>query len=127
MRSCYVVALAILIGLSTVDISFAQDRSPNEVRHEVEQLCQNREVVSAFHMAMKSLLQARRKFGSDDSRTAECMTVVAGVAKHRKKYYLAESLYKRALSIQEKALGSTDPGVARCRAALDDLRENHGL
>ncbi|MGO9568827.1 MAG: hypothetical protein ACLP5H_14930 [Desulfomonilaceae bacterium] len=83
MKSFYVVTLAILMGLSTVQSCAAQDRSPNDVRNEVEQLCQNGDAVSAFHMAMKSLLQARRKFGSDDPRTAGCLVTVVEAAKYR--------------------------------------------
>jgi hypothetical protein len=126
MRTFHRMFLAIMIGVSTVAISFAQERSPNDVRHEVEQLCQNGEVVSAFNMAMKSLIQARRKFGSDDPRTAECMVTVADAAKHREKYYLAGRLYEKALSIQERAFGPAHPDAVRCKLALSDLKENHG-
>jgi hypothetical protein len=125
MRTFYRMFLAILIGLSTVAISFAQERSPNDVRHEVEQLCQNGEVVSAFDMAMKSLIQARRKFGSDDPRTAECMVTVADAAKHREKHYLAGRLYRKALSIQEPACGPSHPDVVRCKLELSNLQKNH--
>ncbi len=121
MRSCYVVTLAILIGLCTIAIAYAQERSPNEVRHEVEQLCQNGEAVSAFHMAMKSLLQARREFGSDDRRTAACLVTVADAAKHREKFHLAGRLYRKALSIQERAFGPSHPDVVRCRLELSNL------
>ncbi len=125
MRTFYRMFLAISIGLSTVAISFAQERSPNDVRHEVEQLCQNGDAVSAFHMAMKSWIQAQRKFGNDDPRTAEYLITVADAAKHRERYYLAERLYRKALSIQERAFGPTDTDVVRSRLALTDLQKNH--
>ena len=106
MRTFYRAFMAILIGLSTAAISFAQEMSPNDACHEVEQLCQNGEVVSAFNIAIKSLMQARRKFGSDDPRTAQCLVTVADVAKHREKYYLAERLYQKALSCTGESLRS---------------------
>ena len=93
---------------------------------KLSNFAQNGEVVSAFHMAMKSLIQARRECGKDDLLTARFIVIVADVTKQREKYYLAERLYRKVLSIQERAFGPTNPDVVRSKLALIDLKEHHG-
>ncbi|MGO9571732.1 MAG: tetratricopeptide repeat protein [Desulfomonilaceae bacterium] len=126
MRICCVVTLAVLMGLFAVAISLSQERSLTDVRHEVEELCQCGEIVSAFHVAMKSWQEAQRKYGNGHPRTAECMVTVADVAIHREKYYLAGQLYRKALSIEEPALGSSHPDVVHCKRILTVLQKNNG-
>jgi len=70
--------------------------------------------------------RAELKYGKEHPKTAQCMITVADVAKHRQKYYLAGVLYRRALPMQEKALGPVHPEVVRCKLALADLEKNHG-
>jgi nucleoid DNA-binding protein len=97
-----------------------------DVSDEVERLCRGGEALAGFDMAMKSLIQARRIFGNDDPRTAGCMVTVADAARHREKYYLAGQMYRKALVIQERALGPSHPDVVRCKTCLSDLERDHG-
>jgi DNA-binding protein HU-beta len=97
-----------------------------DVSDEVQRLCREGDAVSAFDMAMKSLIQARRIFGNDDPRTAGCMVTVADAARHREKYYLAGQMYRKALVIQERALGFSHPDVVRCKTCLSDVERDHG-
>jgi len=92
-----------------------------DVRDEVQRLCLEGDAVSAFEVAMKSLIKARQIFGNDDPRTAACMVTVADAAIHREKYYLAGRMYRKALSIQETALGPSHPDVVHCKSCLSDL------
>ncbi len=126
MRICCVVTLAVLMGFFAVAISFSQQRSLNDVRHECEELCRCGEIVSAFHLATKLWQESQRKYGKGHPQTAACMVTVADVAMHREKYYLADQLYWKALSIEEPALGPSHPEVVHCKQALADLRDNHG-
>jgi nucleoid DNA-binding protein len=103
-----------------------QEESALDVREEVQRLCRDGHTVAAFDMAMKSLIQARRIFGNNDLRTAGCMATVADAARHREKYYLAAQMYRKALSIQERALGPSNPDVVRCKTGLSDLERDHG-
>jgi DNA-binding protein HU-beta len=102
-----------------------QEESIDDVRYEVEKLCREGDAVSAFHRAMKSYMQAQRKFGRDDPLTAGFMIIVADVAVHREKYYFAERLYRKALSIEERAFGPSHPEVLRCKTALSHLDQDH--
>jgi hypothetical protein len=123
MRHYWRIILAGFLVCSFVVISFPQERSPAEVRQGVEQLCQSGELTSAFDVAVKSLRHAWAHYGSQHAITAECMTIVADVAKRQNKPYLAAFLYQRALSIQERTLGPTHPEVNRSKMALHDLNE----
>ncbi len=124
MKTLCAIKLAFFSGLFMVVICFGQDISPGNLREEVRALCQNGEVVSAFHVAMKSLMNTQARYGREHLRTAECLVTLGGVAELRGKYYLAERLYDKALSIEEKALGSTDPEVVSCKLKLAKLRAN---
>lgn len=97
------------------------------LRDEAQRLCSEGDALSGFHMAMKSLIQARKIFGNADTRTAECMVTVADAAIRRGKYYLAGQMYRKALSIQQKALGPSHPDVVRCETALSDLERDQRL
>jgi len=97
-----------------------------DVRDEVERLWQEGNSVKAFDLGMKSLIQAREIFGNEDPRTAGCMVTVADAAVRREKYHLAEELYRKALSVLERALDSSHPDLVRCKASLSDLERHHG-
>ncbi len=126
MRIRCVVTLATLISLSTVVISLTQEPTLSDVRHECEELCRCGEIVSAYHLAVKSWQESQRKYGKFHPKTSACMVTVADVAMHREKYYLAGQLYWKAVSIEEPALGTSHPDVVHCKQALADLRENQG-
>ena len=96
------------------------------VSDEVQRLCREGDAVSGFNMAMTSLLHAQRKFGKDDPRTAGCMVTVANAAQNREKYHLAGVMYRRALSIVERAFGPTHPDVVHCKTVLSRLEQDHG-
>ena len=123
MRSCNGMILLSCLILSAAAVSFAQQQSFDEARPAVEQLCQNQELIWAWHVAIKSLLHHRARCGNSHSLTAECLTIVADMAKRREKYHLARLLYRKALSIQEKELGPANTEVVRCKRALADLPE----
>lgn len=97
-----------------------------DVRDEVQRLCRQGDALAGFEVAMKSLIQARQVFGNEDLRTARCMVTVADAARHREKYYLAERMYRKAIDIQEKALGASHPEVVHCKSCLSDLEKGHG-
>jgi len=103
-----------------------QEESALDVRGEVERLCQEGDTVAGFDLAMKSLIRARQIFGNDDLRTARCMVTVADAARDREKYYLAGQMYRKALPIQERALGPSHPDVVRCKECLSRLEQDHG-
>jgi len=103
-----------------------QEESALDVRDEVERLCRQGDTVAGFDLAMKSLIRARQIFGNDDLRTARCMVTVADAARDREKYYLAGQMYRKALPIQEKALGPAHPDVVRCKECLVHLEQDHG-
>ncbi len=107
--------------IATCVVAAAQSGSADDIRGQVQRLCDQGNGVSAFHLAMKTLLNARQQYGAEDPRTAECLVTVADVAKHREKYHLAEVLYRKALSIDERALGAKHPDVMHCKVALFDL------
>jgi len=102
-----------------------QAESALDVRDEVERLLREGEALPAFDLAMKSLIRSRREFGSDDHRTAACMVTVAEAAIHREKYHLAGVLYRKALSIKERAFGPSHPDVVFCKTRLSNLETDH--
>ena len=103
-----------------------QEELALDVRDEVQRLWREGDTVSAFDVAMKSLIRARRVFGNDDLRTAGCMVIVADAALHREKSYLAGQMYRKALSIRERALGPSHPDVVHCKTCLSDLERDQG-
>ncbi|MGO9569085.1 MAG: tetratricopeptide repeat protein [Desulfomonilaceae bacterium] len=121
MKIFCAIKLVIFSGLFMVVICFGQDISPGDFRGEVQVLCQKGELVSAFHAAMKSLMHAQARYGREHLNTAECMVSLGDVAKLRGKHYLAEKLYNKALSIEEKTLGPKDPKVISCKLKLTRL------
>jgi hypothetical protein len=118
MKVCVLVC-AILIATGVV--MPAQAGSVDDVRGQVQRLCEQGDNVSALHLAMKSMLQARQEYGTEDARTAACMIAVADVHKHRGQYHVAGVLYQKALSIQERAFGPQHPNVMHCQRELSDL------
>jgi len=102
-----------------------QEESALDVRGEVERLCRKGDTVAGFDLAMKSLIRARQIFGNDDLRTARCMVTVADAARDREKYYLAVQMYRKALPIQEKALGPSHPDVVRGKTVLSQLQQDN--
>lgn len=103
-----------------------QEESVLDVRDEVQRLCREGDAVSAFHVAMKSLIHARRKFGPGDPQTAGAMVTVADAARYREKYLLAEDLYRKALAIMEIAYGPSHPDAVHCKTVLSNLLRDHG-
>jgi len=79
---------------------WAAQPTPNDVRRQVEQLCDQGRFADATHVGMKALLDARVRFGPSSNVTAEFMTVVSEVARRRGNLHLAQKLYERALAIQ---------------------------
>ena len=77
-------------------------------------------------MTMTSLLQAQRKFGKDDPRTAWCMVTVANADQNREKYHMSAVMYRGALSIQERAFGPSHPDVVHYKTGLSHLEQYHG-
>ena len=112
-----------MIGSSAATISFAQERSVDDVRYEALQLCQKGHPASAVHVAMKSWFDVKKKYGKEHPKTAQFLAVVADVAICRGQYYLARYLYRRVLAMEEKALGPRHPEVVRCKKALAHLQQ----
>jgi len=114
-----VIAFSILWG------SRAQARQPQDVRAAVQELCQKGNVNSAFSLALKSWSDAREKYGDTDLKTAYCITALAEAAFYRREFLVAELFYQKALSIQEQALGPSDPQVVRTMQDLEQVRAEH--
>ena len=102
-----------------------QEVSVEDTRYEVERLYSEGDSGPAFLRAMRSYMEAQRKFGKDDPRTAEFMIIVADVATRGEKYHFAERLYRKALSIYKGAFGPSHPEVLRCKTALSHLDQDH--
>src|SRR5215470_5479173 len=66
-------------------------------------------------------LQEAEKPGAPDAQTARRLNNWAEVYRAEAKYTAAEPLYKRALTITERALGPDSPEVARSLANLGEL------
>lgn len=82
---------------------WAAQPTPNDIRRQVEQLCDQGRFADATHVGMKALLDARGRFGPSSNVTADYMTVVSEVARRRGKLRLAQKLYEKALAIQAAA------------------------
>ena len=124
MKTLCAIKLAFFSGLFMVVICFGQDISPGNLREEVPGALPKRRGrvrVSCCHEITDEYPGA---VWAEHLRTAECLVTLGGVAELRGKYYLAERLYNKALSIEEKALGSTDPEVVSCKLKLAKLRAN---
>src|SRR5271157_4162475 len=98
-----IIAIASIVSMG-VTYSFAEEPCWKDVRTQVEQSCQQSDAATAVHVAMKAWRDARSIYGKEHTCTAECIAIVADVAKYREKYHLAERLYKKALALQEKNL-----------------------
>ena len=59
----------------------------------------------AESLALQALAVSLKKNGPDHATTAMSLNNLAGLYDNQVKYDLAESLYKRALAIREKAFG----------------------
>ena len=57
-------------------------------------------------------LKQAEKFGEQDARLADSLNYLASLYQDQGNYAQAEPLYRRALAIAEKALGSEHPNVA---------------
>jgi DNA-binding protein HU-beta len=112
-------------ALRDAAMSVEPEESADAVRDEVQRLWSEGDAVSAFHRAMKSYLNAQRRFGRAARRTARFMLIVADASRNREKYQLAIRLYRKALPILEKAFGPADPDVVRCKAGLRDSERDH--
>jgi DNA-binding protein HU-beta len=114
-------------ALKDAAMSLEPEESADAVRNEVQRLWSEGDAVSAFHRAMKSYLNAQRRFGRAARRTARFMLIVADASRNREKYQLAIQLYRKALPILEKAFGPSHPDAVSCKTSLRDLERDHGL
>jgi tetratricopeptide (TPR) repeat protein len=118
MRLITTIGILVIITASNL-VSFAAP--PSEVRTQVDQLCRQGRFVEATSLAMGNLIASRTKNGPSSYITAEYTALVAEVARHRGKYYLAQKLYDRAIAIQANA-STNDPDLlmAASSATLSD-------
>jgi hypothetical protein len=96
------IATALILATCMVcgNVLWAAQPTPNDIRMQVEQLCDQGRLVDATHLGMKHLLDARARFGNTSHVTADYTRIVAEVARRRGKLQLSQKLYERALSIQ---------------------------
>jgi hypothetical protein len=96
------IATALILAACMVcgNVLWAAQPTPNDIRLEVEQLCDQGRFADATHLGMKHLLDARVRFGDMSSVTADYTRIVAEVARRRGKLHLSQKLYERALEIQ---------------------------
>jgi len=90
---------------------WAAQPTPNDVRRQVEQLCDQGRFADATHFGMKHLLDARVRFGPSSNVTADYMTIVSEVARRRGKLHLAQKLYEKALAIQASTAVADSSGT----------------
>lgn len=103
MNRLIATALILVACMVFGNASWAAQPSANDIRQQVEQLCDQGRFADATHVGMKHLLAARERFGDSSTVTADYTTVVAEVARRRGKLHLAQKLYERALVIQASA------------------------
>jgi hypothetical protein len=96
-------ALILVVCMVFSSALWAAQPTPNDIRRQVEQLCDQGRFADATHVGMKALLDARGRFGASSNVTADYMTVVSEVARRRGKFHLAQKLYEKALAIQASA------------------------
>ncbi len=96
------IATALILAACMVcgNVLWAAQATPNDIRLQVEQLCDQGRLVDATHLAMKHLLDARARFGHTSNITADYTRIVAEVTRRRGKLQLSQTLYERALTIQ---------------------------
>lgn len=102
----------LLLTCAVFGTAWASQPTPNEVRRNVEQLCDQGRFAEATHLGMKSLLDARVRLGLSSELTADYLTVVAEVARRRGKLHLAQMLYGKALAIQASSAVAESAGHA---------------
>ena len=99
------IATALILAACMVcgNVVWAAQPTPNDIRVQVEQLCDQGRFADATHLGMKHLLDARARFGHTSNVTADYTRIVAEVARRRGKLHLSQKLYERALAIQASA------------------------
>jgi hypothetical protein len=102
------IATALILAVCMCgNVLWAAQPTPNDIRIEVEQLCDQGRLADATHLAMKHLLDARARFGYMNHVTADYTRIVAEVARRRGKLHLSQKLYERALAIQASTASAT--------------------
>jgi hypothetical protein len=124
MKRLIPTALILAACMACGSVSWAAQPIPSDIRHEVEQLCDQGRFTDATHVAMKQLLDSRARFGAIHNVTADYTTIVADVARRRGKLYLAQKLYERALEIQASTamVGHASADVISESDRLADLK-----
>jgi hypothetical protein len=122
MKRLITTALILAACMICGNSLWAAQPTPNDVRRDVEQLCDQGRFADATHLGMRHLLKARARFGDTSDVTADYTTIVAEVARRRGKLHLAQKLYERALAIEASTAIATRTEPDR----LAELREKCG-
>jgi len=110
LRPIAMTFLAILAWSATIAPSFAQETLLQTWRNGGLQALQEGRLTDAERLLIAALEQAE-KFGAEDLRVADAANDLAVLYATTGKAMEAELLFKRALIIGEKGLGTDHPGV----------------
>src|ERR1700679_2282863 len=96
---------------SQVPVHCADDASSvNQMMQEADQLYRHRKFEDA-QAKYESALKLAEQSGTKDPNIGSCLNALALIAEERANFGEATSLYTRALSAKEAAVGSEDPAL----------------
>ena len=107
----YINALLFILSIGTSVSAHAQSSEWKALNANVESLYEQGNYADAVIPAQKSLTLAE-KLGPVHPDVATSLNNLALLYKTQGKYVQAEPMYKRSLTIRDKALGPDDPDVA---------------
>src|SRR5271167_954838 len=105
----FVIMLAIAFSLGLGAQVPADDRTPAELTERIDELENQGKYKEAIPLAEQLVVLARKARGDQDAGTAVSINTLAVLYERTREYAKAESLFKEALAIQQKVLGSEHP------------------
>ncbi len=114
------VGVGLLVGGATLALG-AEDTLWSQALTQARLLYHQRHYADALTLSTRAVSLAEQTFGPTDTRTAQALELQASSHRAQGQFYAAEPIYKRALSIQEHALGPVHPIVADSLLQLGKL------
>src|SRR5664279_1046043 len=111
MKRALTALLLLLVAFGTGVVAYAQGSEWKTLNDEVVSLYRKGRYDRAVVVAKKALEIAEANVGPYDASVAVSLSNLAQIYSTQGQYAAAEPLFKRALAINEKALGLNDPDL----------------
>lgn len=122
-RHMNALLLILLVFSTAIPSAYSQEASLETINAEVVKLCKEGQYARAEVLAKEAVQLAEKSNNIDYLSVADSLSILAAIYATQNKFDEAEPLFTRALTINEKNLGSEHPKVVAIRKCLTEIQK----